>query len=82
MELLVMIVVQVLAGGLYLGSLGMALKFIEKQIEHLEQKQDKHNSVIERTFLCEQSVKAEHQRLDEHEKDIKILEEAILRMGK
>lgn len=78
MELLVMIVINVLLGGIYIGGLAMAIKFIEKQIERLEEKQDKHNSVIERTFFCEQSLKSEHKRLDDHEEDIKELRNYLM----
>lgn len=78
LELLVMIIVQVLAGGLYLGSLGMAIKFIEKQIERLETKQDKHNSIIERTFFCEQSLKSEHKRIDTHDEYIRELQSVLM----
>lgn len=82
MELLVMIIINVLLGGVYIGGLAMAIKFIEKQIERLEQKQDLHNSVIERTYACEASLKAEHKRLDEQGEDIKVLQETLLRKVK
>ena len=78
MELLVMIVINVLLGGVYIGGLAMAIKFIEKQIDNLAAKQDKHNSVIERTFFCEQSLKSEHKRLDDHEEDIKELRSYLM----
>lgn len=78
MELLVMIVINVLLGGIYIGGLAMAIKFIEKQIDNLAAKQDKHNSVIERTFFCEQSLKSEHKRLDDHEEDIKELRNYLM----
>ena len=77
MELLIMIIINVLLGGVYIGGLAMAIKFIEKQIERLEQKQDLHNSVIERTYACEASLKAEHKRLDEQGDDIKRLQGVI-----
>ena len=64
LELLVVIIINVATCGVFIGGLAMAVKFIEKQIERLEEKQDKHNSVIERTYACEQSLKAEHHRLD------------------
>ena len=78
MELLVMIVINVLLGGVYIGGLAMAIKFIEKQIERLEHKQDKYNNVIERQFFCEQSLKSEHKRLDEQAEYIKELRGYIL----
>lgn len=76
-EFLVVIIINVLCGGIYLGSLVAAIKFIEKQIERLEIKQDKHNSVIERTYCCEQSLKAEHNRLDEMKEEISRLSERV-----
>ena len=78
LELLIMIIVQVLAGGVYIGSLGMAIKFIEKQIDNLAAKQDKHNLVIERTFFCEQSLKTEHKRIDDHDEEIRELRNYIM----
>ena len=77
-ELAVMIVINVLLGGIYIGGLAMAIKFIEKQIERLEEKQDRHNSVIERTYFCEQSLKSEHKRIDDHDEEIKELRRYLL----
>lgn len=78
-EFLVVIIVNVLCGGVYLGSLVGAIKFIEKQIERLEKKQDKHNHVIERMYNCEASLKAGHRRLDEQAEDIKLIQETLLK---
>ena len=78
MELFIMIIVQVLTGGVFVGGLAMAVKFIEKQIERLEAKQDKHNNLMERTFFCEQSLKSEHKRIDDHDEYIKELRNYIM----
>ena len=78
-EFLVVIIVNVLCGGVYLGSLIGAIKFIEKQIERLEEKQDKHNHVIERVYKCEASLNAGHRRLDDQAEDIKLIQEALLK---
>ena len=78
MELFIMIIVQVLTGGVFVGGLAMAVKFIEKQIERLEAKQDKHNKLMERTFFCEQSLKSEHKRIDDHDEYIKELRNYIM----
>ena len=78
LELLIMIIVQVLAGGIYIGGLAMAIKFIEKQIDSLIKRQEKYNNVIERQFFCEQSLKSEHKRLDEQAEYIKELRSYIL----
>ena len=77
-ELLVMIVINVLLGGIYIGGLAMAIKFIEKQIDNLIKRQEKYNNVIERQFFCEQSLKSEHKRLDEQAEYIKELRNYIM----
>lgn len=38
---------------------------IEKAISSLEQKQDKHNNLIERMVRVEDSVKSAHRRIDD-----------------
>jgi len=43
----------------------MAIKYIEKQIQRLEEKQDKHNGLIERMVKVEESSKSAHHRIDE-----------------
>ena len=63
-ELFVLIVFQVASTGVFIGGLAMAIKFIENQIKRLEEKQDKHNSLIERMVVVEQSVKSAHHRID------------------
>ena len=64
-ELLVVIVINVLSAGVFLGGLAMAIKYIEKQIARLEEKQDKHNCLIERMVKVEESTKSAHRRIDE-----------------
>lgn len=78
-ELLVMIAINILLGGVYIGGLAMAIKFIEKQIDNLIQKQEKYNNVIERTFFCEQSLKSEHKRLDEQGENIKEIQKILMK---
>ena len=73
-----MIVINVLLGGIYIGGLAMAIKFIEKQIDNLIKKQEKYNNLIERTFFCEQSLKSEHKRLDEQSEDIKEIQKILM----
>lgn len=38
---------------------------IEKSISSLEQKQDKHNNLIERMVRVEDSIKSAHRRIDD-----------------
>lgn len=78
-ELFVMIAINILLGGVYIGGLAMAIKFIEKQIDNLIQKQEKYNNVIERTFFCEQSLKSEHKRLDEQGENIKEIQKILMK---
>ena len=40
------------------------------RLDHLEAKQDKHNSLIERMAIVEQSAKSAHHRLDEMREEI------------
>lgn len=63
-EFLLVIVVNVLTAGIFLGGLAMSIKFIEQQIKRLEDKQDKHNNLIERMVKVEESSKSAHKRLD------------------
>ncbi len=74
-ELLIVIVINVVSAGIFIGGLAMSIKFIEQQIRRLESKQDKHNSLIERMAVVEQSTKSAHHRIDTieeiHLKDIK-----------
>ena len=64
MEFMLVIVVNVLSAGIFIGGLAMSIKFIEKQIKRLEDKQDKHNNLIERMVKVEESTKSAHKRLD------------------
>lgn len=63
-ELLVMIIINVLLGGIYIGGLAMSIKFIEEQIRRLEHKQDKHNDLISRMYKVENDVEKAHLRID------------------
>lgn len=64
-ELILMIVINVLLGGVYIGGLAMSIKFVEEQIKRLEEKQDKHNQVIERLAIQEMQTKAIWKTVDE-----------------
>ena len=57
MELMIVIVVNVMTAGIFLGGLAMSIKFIEQQIKRLEEKQDKHNNLVERMVKVEESTK-------------------------
>ena len=53
-----------MTAGIFLGGLAMSIKFIEQQIKRLEEKQDKHNNLVERMVKVEESTKSAHKRLD------------------
>lgn len=63
-ELLLLLVINLITAGIFIGGLAMSIKFIENQIKRLEDKQDKHNNLIERMVVVEQSCKSAHKRLD------------------
>ena len=66
-ELLLLIVINLVSAGIFIGGLATSIKFIEGQIKRLEIKQDKHNNLIERMAIVEQSVKSAHKRIDKME---------------
>ena len=60
--------------GTIFGMVKNEIKNIGKQIDRLEAKQDKHNGLIERMVIVEQSTKSAHHRLDEECKKLDELE--------
>lgn len=54
-----------------------ANKLTNYRIAELEKKVDKHNTVVERTFIVERDMKTAFNYIDEFKKDIKILKEEI-----
>ncbi|MFW6029667.1 MAG: hypothetical protein ACOCRO_05370 [Halanaerobiales bacterium] len=46
-------------------TVGGVTKLILYRLDRLEEKQDKHNKLIERMFYVEQSTKSAHKRLDD-----------------
>ena len=51
--------------GVVFGMVKNEIKNLTKQIDRLEIKQDKHNGLIERMVVVEQSTKSAHHRIDE-----------------
>lgn len=64
-EFMALIVINVLSAGIFLGGLAMSIKFIEAQIKRLEEKQDRHNNLIERMAKVEASASSAHHRIDD-----------------
>ena len=62
-ELILLMIINVISAGIFIGGLAMSIKFIEQQIIRLEAKQDKHNNLIERMAAVEQSTKSAHHRI-------------------
>jgi len=54
-----------------------ANRIISFKIDDLEKKVDKHNNLIERTFVLETKAKATDNRLDELHEDIKEIEKEV-----
>lgn len=72
---LIMLGIQLVTAGIFIGGLVGTTKVLETMIKaikddiiRLEQKQDKHNNVIERVCIVEQSCKSAHHRLDYYDK--------------
>ena len=63
-EFLLLLLINVISAGIAVGSYNKTLKYIEEHIKRLEDKQDKHNCLVERMVAVEQSTKSAHHRLD------------------
>lgn len=63
-EFLLLLFINVVSACIAIGSYSKSIKYIEEHILRLEEKQDKHNSLIERMVAVEQSTKSAHHRLD------------------
>ena len=74
MEMAESIIIALISGGLAVISnliaSGQSKKLIIYRLDQLEEKQDKHNNMIERMVKVEQSEKAMHKRLDRVETQI------------
>ncbi len=51
-----------------------ALSEVRKDIQRLEEKQDKHNNLIERTAVLERDMKTAWKRIDENKQEIAYME--------
>ena len=51
-----------------------ALSEVRKDIQRLEEKQDKHNNLLERTAVLERDMKTAWKRIDENKKEIEYME--------
>ena len=55
--------------GTLIGSFG-GTQLIKYRIERLEKKVEKHNSVVERTYLLEEKIKVANHRIDDLERKV------------
>ena len=53
--------------GTLLGSLG-GTQLVKYRIEQLEKKVEKHNSIVERTYILEEKVKVANHRIEDLER--------------
>lgn len=65
-ELVLQIVVQAVTVTAIVTAVRCSQRFTEEKLNSLEKKQDKHNSLIERMVIVEQSCKSAHHRIDEN----------------
>ena len=56
--------------GTLIGSFG-GTQLIKYRIEQLEKKVEKHNSVVERTYMLEEKIKVANHRIDDLEREAK-----------
>ena len=60
----VVIIIQLVTVGMFIGKNNEFKDHIVYRINELEKKQDKHNQLIERMTVVEQSTKSAHHRID------------------
>nr|DAL99089.1 MAG TPA: hypothetical protein [Bacteriophage sp.] len=65
-ELVLQIVIQAVTVSAIVTAVRCSQRFTEEKLNSLEKKQDKHNSLIERMVIVEQSCKSAHHRIDEN----------------
>ena len=63
-EFILLLFINIVSACIAIGSYTKSIKYIEEHINRLEDKQDKHNSLIERIVAVEQSAKSAHPRID------------------
>ncbi len=64
-EFILLLSINIISACIAIGSYTKSLKYIEEHIKRLEEKQDKHNNLIERMAVVEQSTKSAHHRIDD-----------------
>ena len=60
----IVVIVQLISVGIFVGQNKAFKEHITYRLDELEKKQDKHNNLIERMTVVEQSAKSAHHRID------------------
>lgn len=64
-EIIILLVVNLISIGIWVGGVSSFKRHINYRLDRLEDKQDKHNQLIERMTKVEESTKSAHHRIDE-----------------
>jgi len=64
-ELLVSVIIQLIAIGIFIGVYKTTISFMQLQIAELKEDMRKYNNVLERIIKVEQSCASAHHRIDE-----------------
>lgn len=67
-ELIVSIIIQLVAIGIFIGVYKTTIAFMQDQIKELKNDMRKYNNILERMIRVEDSAKSAHHRLDTMEK--------------
>jgi cell division protein FtsL len=70
-ELIISVVIQLVAIGIFIGVYKTTIHFMQLQIEELKNDMRKYNNILERMIVAEQSTKSAHHRIDEVERLMK-----------
>lgn len=70
-ELIISVVIQLIAIGIFIGVYKTTIHFMQLQIEELKNDMRKYNNILERMVIAEQSTKSAHHRIDEVERLMK-----------
>jgi hypothetical protein len=65
-EMVMQIVIQAVSITAIIVTVKCNQRFFEEKLNNLEKKQDKHNSLIERMAIVEQSTKSAHHRINDN----------------
>lgn len=63
-ELIISIVIQLIAVGIFIGVYKTTISFMQLQISELKEDMRKYNNILERMIRVEDSAKSAHHRLD------------------